>query len=223
MDNKVPTIECKLTATNYNLWIFQMKALLLDQECILIEAEPVIGGHPLRLNDSKPRSQLCIIKNCSQEILPSLMHFSAANEMWDYLYKMYSGENAARKLAGIKKLAGTKFLSVSTLEENFQRLDSTLAETITAAGSATINLSELAVTMFVDTLPSRFNSVRTFIETHDPPLKYSEIRNYLVADDQRQAQRVDTTPFAGLVASDKCPMQERNQNVGLAIQSFIQN
>ena len=80
-----------------------------------------------------------------------------------------------------------------------------MAETITAAGSATINLSELAVTMFVDTLPSRFNSVRTFIETHDPPLKYSEIRNYLVADDQRQAQRVDTTPFAGLVASDKCP------------------
>ena len=133
-EKKSPKIDCKLDSNNYNLWNFQMKSLLVDQSCVLTDAEPVPGCHPLRLDDANPRSSLCIIQNCSQEINVNLMQYTTANEMWDFLYQTYSGQNSARKLTGIKKLATLKY-APGSLEENLNRMQIILVDTITAAGS----------------------------------------------------------------------------------------
>lgn len=196
-EKKSPKIDCKLDSNNYNLWNFQMKSLLVDQSCVLTDAEPVPGCHPLRLDDANPRSSLCIIQNCSQEINVNLMQYTTANEMWDFLYQTYSGQNSARKLTGIKKLATLKY-APGSLEENLNRMQIILADTITAAGSQSIDLSELAITMFLDCLPTRFSSVRTFIETQDKPMKLPEIRVQLIADSQRQKARENHSDFAGM-------------------------
>ena len=119
LEKKSISIECKLGASNYNLWNFQMKMLLIDQKCVDELAVTAAGCHPVRLLDDNPRASLCIITNCTQDIILSLMLYETANDMWDFLYKTYSGKNVGRTFTGIKKLALFRY-SQGSLEDNFE-------------------------------------------------------------------------------------------------------
>ena len=84
-----------------------------------------------------------------------------------------------------------------TPENNVNRIDNILLETRTASGGDNISLNELAKTMFLDSLPSRFAAIRTMIETASKDYSINEIQNLLVAEESRQGSILADPLFAG--------------------------
>jgi hypothetical protein len=77
-----------------------------------------------------------------------------------------------------------------------------LNATIIATGKDEISLTELTMAMFLNSLPNRFNSVRSLLEASDETLKVNSVRKKIQEEEQRQNLRRDTSSmnnFAGIV------------------------
>ena len=146
-----------------------MIIILKDEKCIDKDAEIPEGCHPIRLKDSS-RAFRCIITNCTQSILTSLINFDTATAAWDFLYKTYSGVNFARKFQGIKCIATLQY-NQGSIESNLESLSLLIADTTTAAGLETISITELAINTFLNCLPARFGNVRSFLELQPTPYR----------------------------------------------------
>ena len=175
-----------------------MTSLLTEQNCVDFDAIAGDKEHPLRLKETaNARFMICITVNCSPVIVSTLVCLgNNAAVIWDHLYQKYSGVNLVRKYQGIRKLATFKYMT-GTPENNVNRIDNILLETRTASGGDNISLNELAKTMFLDSLPSRFAAIRTMIETASKDYSINEIQNLLVAEESRQGSILADPLFAG--------------------------
>ncbi len=77
-----------------------------------------------------------------------------------YLYNTYSGENYSRKLQGIKTITSLTY-TVGSVSDYMKKVIRQLNATIIAAGKDEISLTELTMVMFLNSLPNRFNNVRS--------------------------------------------------------------
>jgi hypothetical protein len=195
-EKKTLNIECKLNKENYQLWEFQMVALLEDEKLLEAVSNDDLGGQsPYQVKNNARAKRAILTKT----------NIKSAPEMWQYLYNSFSGINMARKYAGIKKLA-TLTYGIGSMEENLLALERTLTSTITAAEGETIKIEDLAVAMFLNCLPERFASVRSVLEQQDKLLTLSTIRNVLITEEERQSARENSEGFAALTRSQirKC-------------------
>ncbi len=116
-EKKTLNIECKLNKENYQLWEFQMVALLEDEKLLETVSNDDLGDQSPYQVKNNARAKRAILTNCTEAILISLVIIKSAPEMWQYLYNSFSGINMARKYAGIKKLA-TLTYGIGSMEEN---------------------------------------------------------------------------------------------------------
>jgi hypothetical protein len=198
----LPTIETKLNQNNYNLWVYHMKLILEDEKQHDPNAEVPENGHPFRIKETA-RSRRFIFQNTEKEIQTSLIHFDKAIDMWDYLYQTYSGQNAARKNQGIKRLALFRYQK-PTIEQNLETLMDIISDTEIAAGDKNISIVELGIHMFLNALPSRFSSVRAILDSKNEAITLISVRTALVAEEERHRERESkSNEFAG-AAFKKC-------------------
>ena len=179
--------------------------LLLEDED---QAEPnaaiAPGDCPFGIK-ATARARRIIFSNCSTELQAGLIQFQSATEMWNFLYRKFSGKNVARKNQGIKKLATFRF-SKPTVQENILELTNLISTTEVAAGTKDISIEELGVHMLLNCLPSRFHGVRSVLESKDVELTLADVTASLVAEEDRQLSREDPLDFAGaLTGNRKCP------------------
>ena len=202
-------MDTKLNAGNYNLWVFHILLILEDEQQLdVVDAEVPPNCHPTRILDS-PRSKRCIFQNVEKEIQTTLIHYTTAVEMWDFLYQTYSGENVGRKNQGIKRLAMFKY-DKATIQANLEDLTQLISNTEVASGKLTISIAELGIHMFLNCLPSRFASVRAILEAGTEPLTLSAVRLAMVSEEERHRARDEkSNDFAGGVGFKKC-VHDRN-------------
>lgn len=192
-------IPIKLTTENYAAWAFQMQSLLSSYQLLEKDDEDILV-EPFKVIDH-PDAQRAIVMNVTEPVLKTLLFKKTACEMWDFLYETNSGENRSRMFAGIKKLAGIKF-GKGDMQGNLQELETLVAATETAAGSSSIMIKDLAIAMFLDALPDRYNSARSAMEINatalDAVATFTDMRKILLAEEQRQENRGEQTAgFAG--------------------------
>ena len=96
-------LTTKLNESNYSLWYFQMEILLQEQELLeLTDSKTTvweIEGQLPAIAES-PKARMCIVTNCNEAILTTLMLMKTAKEMWLHLYKTYSGGKLLTKTRG---------------------------------------------------------------------------------------------------------------------------
>ena len=117
--------------------------LLEDEDQLDASAVINAGDCPVGIK-ATARSKRIIFSNCSPELQPGLIQFESAPEMWNFIYKKFSGKNVARKNQGIKKLATFRFAQ-KTVQENILLLINLVASTEIAAGTKSISIEELGV------------------------------------------------------------------------------
>ena len=200
---KTPLIDIKLNSTNYNLWCFSIKIVLEDEEQHNPNGVVADGDCPWAVLDT-PRAMRIIFHNCSIEIQATLTDCTTAGKMWNLLYRQHSGQNIARKNQGIKRLATFSY-SKPTVQENLLELGNIITATTVAAGTESISIQELGVHMFLNALPSRFNSVRSLLEAREDGVTLEAVRKALIAEEERIKAREDhSLKFAGGVVK-RCP------------------
>jgi hypothetical protein len=198
-DKKNLLIDVKLNTYNFNLWFYAIKMLLEDEDQLDANITAATGDCPVGIKDTA-RSRRIIFTNCSAELQPGLIQFESAPQMWNFIYKKFSGKNIARKNQGIKQLATFRFAQ-KTVQENILQLVNLVASTEISAGTKTISIEELGVHMLLNCLPSRFHGVRSVLESKNEELDIATLSAALVAEEERQLSREDAThDFAGAVA-----------------------
>ena len=212
MSESKPTLSFKLDDTNYAAWSFAMQIVFEDAGCNAPSgAETVPNENPFRILNT-PRAKLLIIQNVSPPLYAQLQHFQDACEMWNYLYRTYSGTNHVRMMEGVKLLATVKFTK-PTMAANLENLLNMVTNTKIATGSDTISIERLAVFMFLNCLPARYSNVRSNLEQSPDTITMASMTEALKADDARQSSR-DGNPFVGLTTtpaagSKRCPHGRR--------------
>jgi len=196
-------IETKLNSSNYNLWFFSIKIVLEDEDQHLEGAVIAEGDCPFVVKDTA-RAKRIIFLNCSPEVQATMTSCENAPDMWNYLYRQNSGRNLSRKNQGIKRLATFSFAK-PTVQENMLELVNLITATAVAAGTETISIQELGIHMFLNALPSRFNSARALLEAREDVLTIEAVRKALISEEERITAREDHQhKFAGGVFK-RCP------------------
>lgn len=203
-------IDVKLNSKNYSYWKFKMLPLLEDEGIISYTLQvtptpenqnPPPAGQLVMVDT--PRAKRAILVNVCEEIGTSLMTFTTAKQMWDFLYNEYSGKNEGRKFIGIKRLAQFNYEKAS-LKENLKEIQNIVQDTVIAAGSDTFRFDDLAVTMFLNCLPERFHATRSILEQSKETLTIKTISEALLAEDERIQTRESTNEgFAAVVESKR--------------------
>lgn len=136
--------------------------------------------------------------NISDDLVPAIMHYNTAPDVWTYLFDTYSGTNRSRMFTGIKKLALIKYEKVP-LKENILQLELLIRNTTVAAGEATIKIEDLAMAMFMDCLPDTYSAVRSILEQNAGAHTLADVKKVLIAEDERIAMRAGSKApgFAG--------------------------
>lgn len=179
-----------------------MKIILEDEKQRDSTAAIPENGQPFRIKDSA-RSKRCIFQNVSSTIQTSLINFESATDMWDHLYRTYSGKNNSRKNQGIRKLALFKYTE-STIEKNVERIIDLANFTAIASNSDDISIQDLAIHVFLNSLPTRFSNIRTSLESKTEPLDMAAVRSALVDEEERHKER-EAKEFSGAVmSSNRC-------------------
>lgn len=190
-----------------------MTTLLEQEDCIAQDETPACdpdsgsssAQHPMqppKLKDNA-RAKMCIINNCNQQVLSTLMRMTSANQMWNHLFHAYSGQNYTRKLQGIKSIASLQYTGgpvIDFLDEALMKLHAT----IVATGREEISLTELCLAMVLNSLPNRFSNTRATLEQDPKNLTIVNVRSKLVDEDQRQRLRGTQSGFANAVQT-MCP------------------
>ena len=183
-------LATKLNESNYSLWFFQMEILLQQEKLLELEEECTVWAieNQLPAIVESPKARMCIVINCNETIMTSLMLMKSAKEMWEHLFKTYSGENYSRKLEGIRGLASLRFTGGSVtdfMDKIFLKLNAT----IIAAGKDEISLTELTLALMLNSLPNRFATVRAQLEQDVKNLTIINVRAKLKEEEQRQTLR----------------------------------
>ncbi len=211
--NKVET-PLNQNGNGFKLWEFHllnilaaeslMKELTANEKDTLIKA----GKSPVEIPDSAKAKRI-ITMNCSNDLVVMLLNLSTAQDIWDFLYNKFSGKKQNRKNAGIKHIATYKFTR-SSMSDNLTAIQNILSATQIAAGSETIGLEDLAVTMFLNSLPDKYSAVRTVLENQTGTLKLSQIATSLSAEEEKMTARAKPTGFAGHVDQAKKCIHNRS-------------
>ncbi len=107
-DKKNLLIDVKLDANNFNLWYYSIKLLLEDEDQVDSTTAIAPGDCPFGIK-ATARSKRIVFANCTPQLQPGLIQFETAPEMWNFIYRKFSGKNVARKNQGIKQLATFRF------------------------------------------------------------------------------------------------------------------
>ena len=200
-------LTTKLNESNYSLWYFQMEILLQEQELLeLTDSKTTVWEikNQLPAIVESPKARMCIVTNCNEAILTTLMLMKTAKEMWLHLYKTYSGENYSRKLEGIRSLASLSYNSGSVIDF-MDKIFLKLNATIIASGKDEISLTELTLALMLNSLPNRFATVRAQLEQDVKNLTVSNVRSKIKEEEQRHAFRKETSDgFAGNINPKTC-------------------
>ena len=210
-ENSSLKINTKLDETNYALWHFQIEILLEQENCFLVDddGEPSYcittnGTNQLRKIKECAKSRLCIVNNCAESMVTTLMNMRTADQMWIHLYQAYSGENYSRKLQGIKAIAAICY-NGGTIADYIDQTMRLLNTTIIAAGKDQISLTELALALTLNGLPNRFATIRSNLENDAKHLTISNVRMKIIEEDQRQKLRgASNSGFAAKVTGTLC-------------------
>ena len=203
-EKKATLIETKLNSINYNLWYFSIKIVLEDEEQHDLEATDVPPEDCPFVVLNTARAKRIIFLNCTTEVQATLTSCETASEMWNYLYRLNSGQNISRKNRGIKRLATFGFKK-PTVHENVLELENLVTTTVVAAGTENISINELGVHVLLNSLPSRFNAVRALLEAREQNLTLEEVTKALIAEEERIKAREDTQVlFAGSASTKRC-------------------
>ena len=196
-------ISIKLDESNYSLWARLMRSMLQINN--LLEVEP--DGTPKVPTEVKEdvKVEHAIFSNCEKSILETIQLKNSAKEMWDYLYESNSGENRSRMLQGIKKLASIQY-DKNDMNSNLLNLEKLVSQTETAAGSSTIEIKDLAIAVFLDALPDRYESTRSIIQVTasaadvDTATAFKDMKKALIDHEDRYKNRADHQKpgFAGI-------------------------
>lgn len=191
-NSKNLSINVKLTEDNYSMWVYSMKPMLDDEK--LVDSTNATVFQVI----NSARALRAIQLNISDELVPAIMHYTTAPEVWDYLFTTYSGANRSRMFTGIKKLALIKF-EKSSLKDNLLQLELLIRNTTVAAGQATIKIEDLAMAMFMDCLPDTYSAVRSILEQNAGTNSLADIKKVLIAEDERITMRANSKApgFAG--------------------------
>ena len=189
-DKKNLLIDVKLDVNNFNLWYYSIKLLLEDEDQADETAVIAPGDCPFGIK-ATARSKRIVFSNCSPQLQSGLIQFETAPQMWNFIYRKFSGKNVARKNQGIKQLATFRF-NKTTVQENILELVNLVASTEISAGTKTISIEELGIHMLLNCLPSRFHGVRSVLESKDEELDIHTVTASLISEEDRQLAREDS-------------------------------